>query len=317
MVVCVAALVSLALGVPSARADDGAREAPPASTPPREESGSHWQSRWPRFHPIEAAVMVAAEAIAITVYFGAGDRDVRWSEPAPLDPELRGMMRLRAYEDQHTIDQVSDALFITLTAWPVFVDALLIAGALHGDTDAAWQMLLIDLETLAIAHLVTWITNRFTGRVRPRHVECAPADTCADRGIGPVASFASGHTLMAFTGASLTCVHHLHHPWMLGGMAGAALACGSALGLATAVGAMRVMADLHWASDVALSAMIGSAIGWGVPLLLHYLRPQDGPAASAGSEATRSEATRSEAGRWAIVPGGSADGPGVALTGSF
>lgn len=251
--------------------------------------------------------MVAAESIAITIYFGAENRDVRWSAPAPLDPEVRDAMRLHAYEDQHTIDQISDVLFITLAAWPVFVDALLIAGAIHGDTDTAWQMLLIDLETLAVAHLVTWLTNRFTGRVRPRHEECAPTRTCADRGVGPVASFASGHTLMAFTGASLICVHHLHHPWMLGGYEGATFACGSALVLATTVGAMRVMADLHWASDVALSAMIGSAIGWGIPLIFHYLRPQSSDRSS----------TEAEGVRWSIVPGGSADGPGVTLTGTF
>lgn len=310
--IALVALASLALDAPAVRADEGANERRTSREEAGAEAGTHWQSRWPRFHPIEAAVMVAAEAIAITVYFGAGDRDVRWSDPAPLDPELRAMMRLHAYDDQHTIDQISDALFITLAAWPVFVDALLLAGALHGDTDTAWQMLLIDLEALAIAHLVTWLTNRFTGRVRPRHVECAPSDSCADRGMGPVASFASGHTLMAFTGASLTCVHHLHHPWMLGGMAGAALACGSALLLATTVGAMRVMADLHWASDVALSAMIGSAIGWGIPLVFHYLRPH-GDAASS----PRSEAARSGEVRWAIAPGGGADGPGLELTGTF
>jgi membrane-associated phospholipid phosphatase len=48
-------------------------------------------------------------------------------------------------------------------------------------------------------------------------------------------------------------------PWVLGG--GAVFA--------TATGVFRIMADMHWATDVMTGALVGTAIGVSVPLALH------------------------------------------------
>ena len=44
--------------------------------------------------------------------------------------------------------------------------------------------------------------------------------------------------------------------------------------LATAGSVMRLMADLHWASDVAVGATIGALLGFVLPQALHYLHPE-------------------------------------------
>jgi membrane-associated phospholipid phosphatase len=59
-------------------------------------------------------------------------------------------------------------------------------------------------------------------------------------------SFPSGHTTLAFVGAEL--VHQeFHNPWLSAG----------AYTLATGVGAMRILNDRHWYSDVIVGAGIG------------------------------------------------------------
>lgn len=268
---------------------------------PREEGRSHWQPHWPRFHPLEGIAMILAEGAAIAIYFAEPNRSPSWRDPLPLDSETRGAFRLATWEDEQTAAHVSDALFWPMLAYPIAVDAVLLAGIVHGDWDTALQMTLIDTEALAFAHFVTWLTTRIAGRVRPRALQCTVDDTCVDRGVGPVASFVSGHSLMAYTASGLICSHHITHPWLTGSVEGAGTACAAGLALATAIGVLRVMSDYHWASDVAIGAVIGSAIGWGVPFAFHYGRVRP---------------TVDDAGRIAIVPGGAGD-VGLGVVGAF
>jgi membrane-associated phospholipid phosphatase len=39
--------------------------------------------------------------------------------------------------------------------------------------------------------------------------------------------------------------------------------------LATLAGVMRISADMHWATDVATGALVGTTVGVGLPLLMH------------------------------------------------
>jgi membrane-associated phospholipid phosphatase len=68
-------------------------------------------------------------------------------------------------------------------------------------------------------------------------------------------SFYSGHTSSAFVGAGAMCLQD-----------DKAL-CVSALGLAAMVGYLRIAADWHWFSDVAVGAGIGYAFGRYVPTI--------------------------------------------------
>ncbi|UJR83308.1 phosphatase PAP2 family protein [Sandaracinus amylolyticus] len=295
-----------------AAVEAASEEMPELREPPQrwEYGRSHWQPQWERFGWGNVALTLGAEAAALTIYFVATDPVVRWTQPLPLDRAAARAFALDTIDDQQMINTVSHVILETMIIWPFLIDSLLLAGAVHGDTDTMLQMLLISAETTAVAQLVTWATNRLTGRVRPRHMECAPNGTCSDTGMGPVASFASGHSLMTYASAGLTCVHHIMNPWIVGSTEGAYALCASSLTLATSVGFLRLMSDLHWASDVVISSLLGSLIGWGMPLALHYARPRP-----------QSSNRRSEGGGLPITmmvrPGAGDEITGLTLSGIF
>jgi membrane-associated phospholipid phosphatase len=77
-------------------------------------------------------------------------------------------------------------------------------------------------------------------------------------------SFYSGHTNLAFalvvsagTVAELRGYNHRGWIWAVG------------LPVATSVGLLRMAADKHYLTDVGIGALVGSAFGVAVPLLLH------------------------------------------------
>src|SRR6185436_3125563 len=77
-------------------------------------------------------------------------------------------------------------------------------------------------------------------------------------------SFFSLDTSFAFSAAACgTTLAYLHGyafaPWILGGGAT----------FATTAGLLRIAADMHWATDVIVGAVAGTAIGVSVPLVFH------------------------------------------------
>src|SRR5262249_47515479 len=81
----------------------------------------------------------------------------------------------------------------------------------------------------------------------------------------------SGHTMMSFTSAGLTCAHHTHIA-LYGGGAVDVIACAVVLTAAAAEPVLRIAADHHYATDVTLGAVLGFASGYALPMALHYGR---------------------------------------------
>jgi membrane-associated phospholipid phosphatase len=310
-----ALIAVLVLVVPtSARADEDeedqtAEEATPSAgtvttvMPPLEPNPHrHWQPHWARFDGAGVVLLATAEGAAFAVYLAEPITTPRWIDRLPGDDEIRSGLRFNSADDRQTAVVVSDVMLYSFLAWPVLVDAILLAGVVHGDEDAALQMALIDAEVLAVAHMVTWLTSRLAGRVRPEALECAPAGTCVDRGSGPVDSFVGGHTIMAYAAAGLVCVHHFENPWLTGSYAGATMACAGGLALTTGMSFLRIEADRHWASDITFGALMGAALGFGLPYVLSYGRARLPP----------------ELRQLSLRPGTDAGGPlGLTVAGAF
>jgi membrane-associated phospholipid phosphatase len=123
----------------------------------------------------------------------------------------------------------------------------------------------IMVETAVIASVVNQAVKFTVGRERP-FVHVLPDDQKgltahpSDNNL----SFYSGHTNLAFsmvvsagTVASLRGYKHQGLIWGVG------------LPLAASVGLLRMGADKHYLSDVLTGAVVGSAFGVAVPLLLH------------------------------------------------
>jgi membrane-associated phospholipid phosphatase len=143
-----------------------------------------------------------------------------------------------------------------------------------------------------------------TGRARPSYADCK-AGTSVDPlcNAGAYASFPSGHTSAAMTGAGLICAHHGALP--LYGGAWDVAACAEGLTVATTVGVLRIMADRHYASDVLTGGAIGFFSGYGLPMLLHYRKSPIGEVVSRDDI------------KVAIAPGAGAAAIGAQLLGIF
>ncbi|MBN1209576.1 MAG: phosphatase PAP2 family protein [Myxococcaceae bacterium] len=123
----------------------------------------------------------------------------------------------------------------------------------------------IILETAILSSVLNQTVKFIVGRERP-FVHVLPED---QKGLTPHPtdnnlSFYSGHTNLAFalvvsagTVAELRGYKHRMWIWVAG------------LPLATSVGMLRMAADKHYLTDVATGALMGSAFGVALPLLLH------------------------------------------------
>jgi len=252
--------------------------AEPAPSPPpeafralAERKSLVWKEKWGRAHPVEyaSAVTFGAGLLAATAI---PVKDRGWSTNS-FDDAMRDGLRLGDSGARSTARDVSDGLFYGLMAYPIVVDTLLVAGPRSGDV--AWQMFVMNMHSLAISGFASVSIERVAGRERPFVRQCredpTDAEDCDSDSDEKFQSFLSGHTLMAFTGAGLMCAHHTQLPLYGGGIPDIA-ACVVAVTGATAQGVLRVSADRHYFTDVAVGGSLGFASGYALPMLLHYGR---------------------------------------------
>jgi len=137
----------------------------------------------------------------------------------------------------------------------------------------------IIIQTAVLATLANQTVKFLVGRERP-FVHQLPEDQkgATDQPSDNNLSFYSGHTNLMFamvvsagTVASMRGYENQKWIWAVG------------LPLATSVGLLRMGADKHYLSDVATGAVLGSAFGLAVPLLLHGRTGATEPASRAGS----------------------------------
>jgi membrane-associated phospholipid phosphatase len=235
----------------------------------------HWH--YPRFDEREFAITGAALAVSI----GAAVAPVpawRWSGATGVDDAVRSAIRLGHYRARRAAADTSDVLLATTMTFPILFDALVTAWSRRGSGAVARQLMLIDLETMAVAGAVTALTSSLVGRERPFAAGgfCETEEGRNQRDCDPdlrfrYRSFFSGHTSMSFTAAALVCTHHAH--LRLYRNAGDTAVCIAAMGAAAATGTLRMMSDVHYVTDVMAGAAVGTLIGFGVPWLLHYREP--------------------------------------------
>ena len=199
-----------------------------------------------------------------------------------VDEDVRGALRLPRETQRRGARDASDALLAIMLAYPFLVDDLAYTAWYRRSPAVALQLALVDLETLALVEAVRTVLNVTVSRERPYGRTCGstlPNDArdCDSR--SRYYSFFSGHAGQAFASAALSCSHHLNLG-LFGGGAADATVCASGFGLAGATALLRVIADMHYLSDVLVGAAAGTAMGFLVPWLVLY-RHRGGPADSA------------------------------------
>ncbi len=234
--------------------------------------------KWPTFSTADWFVTVGASALTLTAAIVKPRAQHSLSGPIGFDEDVRNALRADTLDLRYKFRDVSDIGLSVAVSWPFVGDALTAAWWYRGSREAAQEMALIDLETLAISGAIQGMTNVIVSRERPFGPDCGkgelPDDAIDCDGSFHYRSFFSGHSSFSFTGAALVCIHHMENellgpPWD-------ALSCATGYAVAASTAAFRVVADVHYASDVLLGAAMGTLVGYGVPLL-HYRKLGGGP----------------------------------------
>jgi membrane-associated phospholipid phosphatase len=265
-----------ALFASSARAaDDDEMPAPPTGSipPPAPAAEGMARLRWdhPRFSTLDWIVTASGGAITL----GAAI-----VQPMPrhavggvlFDESVRDALRLGDSNARYIARDISDVGVSLVVTWPIFVDSLTTAWWYRGSREAAQEMALIDLETLAITGAVQGVTNVLVSRERPYVRDCGtaiPANTLDCDGTTRYRSFFSGHSAFSFASAALVCVHHFENDLL--GAPYDAISCVAGYAVAATTATMRVVSDVHYSTDALTGALVGTLIGYGVPWL-HYRR---------------------------------------------
>lgn len=271
-----------------AAADDGASGAPPSTAVELESPSGlpplEW--RWRRFSALDYGIGLAGGAITLAMAIVPPVPTHAIQGPVLFDTSVRNALRAPNLQGRYKYRDISDVGVSLAVTWPFFADALTTAWWYRGSRDTAEQMALIDLQALGVIGAIQGVTNVVVSRERPYGPDCgngelpSNADDCV--GATRYRSFFSGHSAFSFTGAALICVHHLKHdligaPWDV-------VSCAGGYAVATTTALFRVVADMHYATDVLTGALAGTLVGYGVPLL-HYAFPTRGRA-SDGVELT-------------------------------
>lgn len=259
--------------------------------------------RYERFRTSEYAVtgVLLAGNLAAQFLRSKEDDVGTWKGPILMDSGVANAMRASTPESRERAAKISDYFLYGLIALP-YMDAAY-AATVRKSPDVAWQMTLINTQAFALTGLLTFGIKTLTSRERPWTSSCDANDpSCKSND-----SFLSGHASMAFTSAGLTCAHHqaLH---LYGNAAADVSACLLSFAAASTTGALRILADRHYASDVFAGAIIGMTSGYVLPMLLHYRSP-----VTTGDSVKHQEKSFA----WSAAPTATKTGAGVSFTGVF
>jgi membrane-associated phospholipid phosphatase len=192
--------------------------------------------------------------------------ECRWCASNGLDDAVRSAAR---WDNTHAAGTISDVLAFGVV--PAFAIGLTGLASYNDKGDLprwATDMLLVA-EASVLAMDVNQGLKLAAGRERPFVHALAPAekqstDDPADNNL----SFYSGHTTWVFAlAASSGTVASLR------GYRLAPLVWAVGMPAAAATGWLRIAADRHYFTDVVVGAVVGSAMGIAIPLLVHDREP--------------------------------------------
>ncbi|HMJ10097.1 MAG TPA: phosphatase PAP2 family protein [Polyangiaceae bacterium] len=244
-----------------------------------------WDPRWREFEVGNYILTGSALAIGMTSSVIPATPE-RWHGHNSFDEGVRDAIGIEDYEAGIWARDGSDLLLSVSIAYPLLFDSLIAMYWYRQSHAVAAQMALITTEAISVAAAVQGVTAGFASRERPYGRNCGTSidgdlKDCSSR--KRYRSFFSGHTAMAFAAAGVSCSHHMRHR-VYGNPTADGTSCGVAFVAAAGTGALRIVGDQHYGSDVLIGATIGTLSGFGIPWLLHYgplARPAQGREATA------------------------------------
>jgi membrane-associated phospholipid phosphatase len=196
-----------------------------------------------------------------------------------FDEQARDALRPSSRQARLTARDASDVLVALVASAPVVVDGVLNAIWYRDSPEVGKQLTLMYLETAAITAAIGGTVKAVVARERPYGRTCGDtldAETYDCTTQGRYFSFFSGHSSAAFAAASVSCMNNRYLP--LWGHGHRWLPCAVGYTLAAGTAALRVVADQHYVSDIAVGALTGTTVG----LLVPWLHFKNGSSANAG-----------------------------------
>jgi membrane-associated phospholipid phosphatase len=222
----------------------------------------------PALRPLRGAdAIVAGSAVALYLSAGLFERNPSVSSTTTdtatmgeingFDRKIRKLaVGRRSLEKRLLLDHLSSTTLMAALFQPV---GMLIAA----DVPHKWDRdLPVVVESIALTLSVNAFVKHLSHRSRPAAHFCESEQAVTPCPPDTRLSFYSGHTSSAFVAAvaagTLADFHRLpNRKWIWA----------SGLTFATATGALRVMADQHYATDVLTGVAAGGLAGWLIPKL--------------------------------------------------
>lgn len=244
-----------------------------------------WRNEWKRYTVGNGVLTGIAMMTFATAYAIGPNEDEPWTSHFGVDESARDVLRAPGAHWRQRAEDYSDIGITLAVSYPLLVDSLIVSSWYRDSPDVGVQTALIDLEAISFTLAIQSLANLATGRERPYGRTCGTdldpntSDCVNDN---RYRSFFSGHTSASFSTAAVNCVHHTQLP--IYGQGNAWLPCAGGFAVAGAVGALRIVSDFHYLSDVLVGAAVGTGVGIAVPLVLHYRSSNKDSTPGLGSE---------------------------------
>lgn len=229
-----------------------------------------WNPAWPKFGTGEW-IATGAGLLTLLASRVLPQRSNHWQGGILFDEAARDRLRVGGVSGRRWSRDASDIGLIVNESWPYF-DAFVVTGWYRRSPEVAWQQGLITAEVLAVTAGMQSIVASLAARERPYGRRCGEGLPEASRDCDSrdrYFSFYSGHTSQAFAGAAVNCMHHQYVP-LYGGGWNDTWPCIAGFTIAAATAFFRVGTDVHYTTDVAAGALMGTATGLLLPWFLHY-----------------------------------------------
>ncbi len=220
--------------------------------------------------------VIATSILTVSLFASAR---ARASEPATphwqggvfLDDAVRDALRAPTVAARRDADNVSNVLLYSMVALPYLTSSTDVVVA-HGSWRDAIALDLVNAEAQGFATAGVFLFKTLIARERPYANALGLATWCIDHTTDPAcgsdrnASFFSGHTTLTFTSASLVCLEQT----VFDATGPNGVTCGGVMAVAGITAALRIVADMHYATDTLVGGAYGVLSGMLLPYVFHF-----------------------------------------------
>jgi len=143
-----------------------------------------WSKDWPRVKLWEV-VAAASLTVGDTVYEETVPLPTKatWTQPILFDTWARSVFRADNLGVQSAASTTSDIMFKAGALVPFLVDDYFSALSIHQNVEVAWQLTVIDFESLGVSGIISLAAEHGVGRAQPYTLSCVDGKVVDPQGV--------------------------------------------------------------------------------------------------------------------------------------